>query len=115
MKIITLEQIKTALKPVTSWTVYLVSITMAYFIGHYSDNLLKAFSEQTKEPTKHPIVKVGHESVIPSLTSDRSLLIIDKTTGGVILYDEQIVTTIFKAYSSSISNNTKIITKNDKN
>jgi hypothetical protein len=96
-----MEKVKQFLKPVGNWTLFIVSITAAFFVGYYYPTLQKSLNE---EPKKF-IQPRTQERTSVSVTDRGELLIIDRESGKFDVYEESVGLSVFKAYGTRITSN----------
>lgn len=92
-------KLKSLLKPVGNWTLFIVSCMSTFFLGYYYPVLHKTLHE---EPKKFIESKTLNQCSV-SITDRGELLIIDRTTGTFDVYKENVGLTIFKSYGSRIT------------
>ena len=96
-----MEKLKQVLKPVGNWSLFIVSITTAFFVGYYYPTLQKSLNE---EPKKF-LQPRTHERTSVSVTDRGELLIIDRESGKFDVYEESVGLSVFKAYGTRITSN----------
>ena len=96
-----MEKLKQVLKPVGNWSLFIVSITTAFFVGYYYPTLQKSLNE---EPKKF-LQPRTHERTSVSVTDRGELLIIDRESGKFDVYEESVGLSVFNAYGTRITSN----------
>lgn len=96
-----MEKLKQVLKPVGNWSLFIVSITTAFFVGYYYPTLQRSLND---EPKKF-IQPKTHERTSVSVTDRGELLIIDRESGKLEVYEESVGLAVFKAYGTRITSN----------
>ena len=96
-----MEKLKQVLKPVGNWSLFIVSITTAFFVGYYYPTLQKSLNEEPKRFLQPRT----HERTSVSVTDRGELLIIDRESGKFDVYEESVGLSVFKAYGTRITSN----------
>jgi len=96
-----MEKVKQFLKPVGNWTLFIVSVITAFFVGYYYPILQKSLNDESKKF----IQPKTQERISVSVTDRGELLIIDRVSGKVDVYAELVGLSVFKAYGTHITSN----------
>lgn len=96
-----LQKLKLILKPIGNWSLFTVSVIVAFGLGYYYPVLQKSLHD---EPQKF-IQPKSLEQTSVSVTERGELLIIDRNTGKFEVYEHKVGLAIFKAYGTLLTTN----------
>jgi hypothetical protein len=95
------QKMKLILKPIGNWTLFTVSVAVAFGLGYYYPVLQKSLKE---EPQKFIQPKSLNQTSV-SITDRGELIIIDRTSGKLDVYENKVGSAIFKAYGNVLTCN----------
>lgn len=85
-----------------NYLLLIVAISAGFFIGKYYDEV---FTKDNKDEQKLVITESKNVSVAISQNSE--LIILDRTTGNVVMFQDEVGINIFKLYANQIAGSSK--------
>lgn len=95
--------LKLALNTLLVYTVIVLSVASAFFIGIYYNKLI-----MKREDAKFKVTRVLKQNVSLAIDENNHLIVINNQTGDYTIYSDSIGKTIFKLYAKNVwgENNT---------
>jgi hypothetical protein len=85
-----------------NYLLLIVAISAGFFIGKYYDEV---FTKDNKDEQKLVITESKNVSVAISQNSE--LIILDRTTGNIVMFQDEVGINIFKLYANQIAGSSK--------
>lgn len=100
-----LKKIKLMVKPFLNWAIFTVSVIASFFIGYY---YMSIYNSMHGENSRSKFIRPKTlDEISVSVTDKGEMLIIDRITGNLNVYDESVGLNVFKLYGSRITTQTK--------